>query len=1264
MSLFLRGSSRSSRNKDIQEFGKALASPEQWESAWQAAGGTEGLSDVFLNISVTEVKALSRAIGFCNRGRKVIAREKAIDELLHALLPSHYSGSKVRNHDQRPIWDHYAHMVRACSPEFVGQLLHAKDLSNPLYRKLPLRWVMHKHHELLQTHIIEGIFGGGYVDDHVLQYLEPFLYTQPSRPSPDPKVSASMAFSARVLKLRLEDIDNDKSWPSHISEADILFSLLRRSIRRRLPEAKLRDIIMLGMHLLEAKPKLQLTFQSRRMWHTLVTRWKRAPELYKDVVMLALRLGLGGSQKSIGRNFFEISRAMKAKPELRWPLLHMYCLYVPKQGLDLEKVDDFEPLANQPWPIEMFFQLSKDQAVRLLTGLYDANPEYNFLHGPTGITGISILSNVDITPQKNFNVRLLLTLLQRSSTEIQKRAEHAVDDLRKKAATASQQSDRAKLAKAASAHAIASGSLDLYGETVTWQQRYLRDPLTSKTIFGRDAVMTQEGIDLLSGIPEPFPEDMTLAELASRVEKSNGIIRTFHESMSLAKREPSFHKPDWASVTSLFGAVINCRLDRMKDIPERLLGHETDVYNSIWSDTLAMLDTLSVDFLKTAYAPVQKLFRTLSSTALVTTTKAMLEAGNKNRRKQNRQPEDDTLERLSYDALLQLAQGDNPELAQELILQTILDRPDASSWHRQLLSISFMNRLTAKDAHRMLFAFATAIGEKLEEQSYVKVGEAQPLPSAPPQSVVKVTTVKNLAKLLDKAGFVSADAAVEVLVELFKAGTHRDIRLATLESLLSLLNTLCSEPDANWRSNALIEKIMEALVTIIPVVGSVDERRPPREQDWEEARKTGALPNTSDTSAGLPPLLSAILTAPYSPQYSGLKKLKAEFAERIILPVLWHSQAEHQRWAILFLAKSKVNINADNLSSAPITTQVWDILLGKYPEFIPQKVLDDFNKHIVMTIAPPAALKDFNKSVRANADICKTPEAQRWLSIFDQSIERYSSSGTKILVRMMTRHYWPLSSLPNGMALNKVLDIVIGHASLFLSDYENYTDVWDDFVHDLRHPAKLTQPRADAESIRSMNSRWQKTGRVVLEKVTALVIEEKKKSTQGHKFRILPSARKLCLWLLPYPCFPDATEVDYECKNFAEEMERLLKTFLTGEGDVLRWSKIAEDTTTVSMLLNTAEERLRVALYIGKLSISLDGTEDQRASALNLVRIALSMKLIEDGREGLNSIKSASSEDLVQRLKAMTMEWQRHSDEDIRENVMNWKRRRMIFGTI
>lgn len=1259
------GPSVSTRKKGIEQFGEALADPDQWESAWRAVDGAKGLTNLFAKISVSEVDALTIAIGGCNYGRrhKVERREKAIEELLHALLPLHYPDSELQSHDKRPLQHHYAKMVWACSPEFIDQLIDGGDQSNPLYRGMSVRRLINTHGELLRKHVINDIFGDGLGEHRFHQYLKTLVYSQSVRLGPGSKVTGSMVFAEKVLQLRLRDINNDKRWPAGVSEADLVHSLLQRSLRKRVPEAKLRDVVMLGLQLLKAKPSLKPELQRKAFLSKLIARWMRAPKLYEELLALALHLELGGSQKTIGRDYFptitSFAKSFKEKvPELKWPLLRLYCLHVPKRGIDIDTADDFKLLAEQPWPSDIFYQLSKDQAVRLLEGLHSANPNYSFLEGPART---SILSNRGIMSQQNFNVVLLLTILQRNSKETQKKAGSAIDELRKKAATAREQSDRAQLAKAASNYAIASGSFELYGETVLWQQRYVRDPLTVKVIFGRDAVTTCEGVELLSGIPQELPEDMTLAEVALRVGKANEILMLFHETMRMAKREPSFHQPDWAGVISLFGTAIRQRVNDAKTLQKRLKDPEADLYTAIWAGTLDMLQKVNVDFLNQAYGPIKSLLNELPPTALAAALKAMLEAGKENRSKKDRQLGDDTLERLSYEVLQGLTQSDNPELAQQLVLQTILDRPDASSWHRQLLSVPFMNSLSAQNAHEMLLAFATAIGEKLEEQSYVRVSDTQAPQSTPAPPLVKVTTVKYLAQLLQNAEFISEDVATEILVELFKAGTHIDIRLATLGSLLSVLNNLCSGADGSWRSNNLVEKIMSALEIVIPVAGSVNERRPLRREDWDEARETGTVPETSDISNGLPPLLSAILTAPNGQQYPGLRSLQGEFVTRFLLPILRYSQMEHRRWATLFLAEHKVDFTVNDLPPTPISSGLWDVLLRNYPELIPRTVLEDFNKHIVMTIAPPTALKDFNQSLRKNAGLCNTPKVQHWLAVFGQRMDSYPSSRTQTLLSMI-HHDLPRSSVSNGITFRKLLDMVVEHASLFLDEYETYTDTWSAFVDHLRPPTKLTYSYEDADSIRSMTSKWQKSGRLVLEKVTALVIDKKKKHAREQKLSIFPSTIKLRLWILPYPCFPEPAEVDHRCKSFAEELDELLDTVLEGEANMLRLPGIARDASAVSKMLNTGEERLRVASYIGRLVRSPDRAGDQRSSALKFIRVTLAMKLIEDGQESLKKIGGSALPEqekahvvLVRCLQEEIEEWQGDSDEAIREKVAEWR---------
>lgn len=1248
----LNGRSQFLRKQGIKQFGKALARHEQWETAWAALGGTKGLVDLFAKVSVVEVKLLSRAIGRCNQGQqKIHAREKAVEELLCALLPSHYnSRSIIQSYDKRPISHHYAHMVPACSVEFVKQLLDAKDPSNPLYLHLPASRLTKTHEELLRKRLVDSICGNQPSDRHVERYLNTFLYSQPPRPEPDTNVSASMALASKILQFRLGDIDNEK-WPPTVSEANVLLSLLGRSLKRKFPEAEVHRVIMLGLKLLEAKPQLKLTFQSSDMWNKVIYRWKKDPVLYDNLIAMSLRLGLSGSDKAIGKTYLETSHWLEVKQELRWPLLRLYCLHLPNTGVDIDTASDFTPIAKQTWPSDLFYHLNKAQAAKLLQGLYNACGKRSLLVAPAGT---SILSSSRILSQQNFNVELLLTILQRDSEQIQNRAQEAVGDLRKRAAGAKEQQDRAQLAKAATHYAIASGNLDLYREAVIWQQRYIRDPLTVKVIFGRDAVMTDEGIELLSAIPQPLPDDVSLNEIAMNVAKANEIFKIFHETMLLARREPSFHQPDWAGVTSLFGSAIQRRVNHSEDVQKHLHSPDANVYAEIWDGTLAMLESVSVDFLNQAYAPIRHLLSKLPPTPLAATTKAMLEAGNNKRKSQERQLGDDILERLSYDALVRLANSEKPELAQRLVLETIINRPDASSWHRQLLSISFMNSLPSKDAHQMLLVFATAIGEKLEEQSYVKVGEPQQTTSAP---LVKVTTVKYLAQLLDNAEFISADAAIEILLELFKAGTHRDIRLATLDSLLSLLSNLCSGTDENWRSNSLVEQILDALETVIPVVGSVNERYPPRQQDWEEARESKTLPDISDISTGPPPLLNALLIAPFSPQYRGLKVLRAEFVSRFLLPALRQSQAEHRKWIALFLQKYRATFSLDALPQIPITPSVWVVLLGNYADLIPEVVLEDYNSYLVMRIAPPAILMNFNKKLKNNTDVSNTAEVRHWLTIFDQRIVNYSASGTHTLVHMI-HHSKPNPAIPNGITFPKVLDMVTIHASLFLDRYEDYIDVWNDFVKDLRHPTKATvYPQDTAHGVPSMALAWQKTGRLLLERVADLVVDKRNRALRNQNRSIFPSDILLRLWLLPYPSSASSTELDHQCKAFANEMERLLGSFLSVEANVLRWPKVAADTLTVSELFNTPEERLCVASYIGKLTGSRDGTRDLRSSVLNYVRLGLALELIENGTAVLKrSSRVGVPDELRERLKKMAAEWESDVDEDIREKVAEWEK--------
>lgn len=52
-----------------------------------------------------------------------------------------------------------------------------------------------------------------------------------------------------------------------------------------------------------------------------------------------------------------------------------------------------------------------------------------------------------------------------------------------------------------------------------------------------------------------------------------------------------------------------------------------------------------------------------------------------------------------------------------MVVKTIINRPDASSWHRELLSKKFLGRLSAEHARDLMQTFAIAIQNKVEENT-------------------------------------------------------------------------------------------------------------------------------------------------------------------------------------------------------------------------------------------------------------------------------------------------------------------------------------------------------------------------------------------------------------------------------------------------------------------------------------------------------------------------------------------------------------------
>ncbi|KAK8110168.1 uncharacterized protein PG998_006625 [Apiospora kogelbergensis] len=1182
--------------------------------------------------SVEDVKALAGAIGYGSRKmHKPAAHAAAVDDLLRALVPAHYPGepSGGQSRDRRPIQHHYARMVRASSLEFLDALIRARDTSNPLYTGSSPERLAKRHGAWMQQQVV-GMLSGQIRQSGHLQLRTLFricVTREPGEATEDRHMSASMAFAMRILRGRLDGTFPDQYWPeTGQNELQVLQIVVKKLQKRgRTAKGKVNDLAIFAFELAEAIPRLRTTSQMKDMWGRVFAMWKKDPTQHlESLVAKGLRWGIGGSQRTIGKDCCNHMTAVEPKRELNWPLLRLYCLHVPDKGVDIDTAQDLTGLGKQMWPYELFEYLLPvvpEKVKRLLQGLLDANPEYSFLSPPTnsrigyrspgdysyGSTDApSILSMSNLVKQKNFNVDLLLTMLHRDDPDTQKSAAAAVDKLRKSSATARDQPNRAQYAKGAAAMALATGDLRLYAETIEWQQRFVRDPLTVKVIFANDMVGTKEGIELLAGVPGDLPAGCTLDGLVERMDAADKILLTLTDCHKTAKAEPSFVERDWLSVQCLFDSAFRHRY----------------------------------------WLPLSSL-RSAAST--------LLETDIKRRARKDRQKEDRILESLSYSALLRLAESDNPGLAHELIVQTILERPDASSWHRQFLSTGYLKRLPPKDAQAVLLGLARGVGEKLEEQSFVKVGEAEPAKHAPPHSLVKVTTVKHLAQLLDDADFISTEAAVEVLAELLQAATHRDIRIATLHSLWNVLLQLSPGADGDWLSNPLVERVLAAVESIVPVAASVSCRAV---TDWDAMSRQNELPEFSDDNSTL---LATLLTRTWDDKkYDGLA---AAYVERIVRPLWRDSIAEHRRWTAFFLRRHGAPLDAFELPDVPTYSNAWEHPLSRHWKRMPFTAMETCHAYTVWSLNRPEAQRAFIASLRADAKMRKQADVVHFLDVYD-SRGHYGATPLNPIVKVLESAGQADAQLP------RLVDMATEQCSAMLEDYESNIDGWKAAIARHRPPVVQAMGAEASKAGKSPLAAWDSKGRVVLERMAAMVADKKEANRKLGRQSPLPPLTTIRLVLHPFPRVPkDDEEADKLCDEYTTSLRQTLRSLL--ESNPPQWAQLAQEAKEAVSHTTPSECTLRVAGYLGQLET--DATSPLHLSALNLLLMSVASHLLVNGKSRLATPKvgannnnnmdkdepskrrAAEARLLARRLLDMVGTWLQ-GDELVRDAALEWKR--------
>ena len=592
----LQGHSKQVRFAAIQRFGKDLKSAG-WEDAWQEVRGTNDLLDLFSRLSVLEVKELCNVIGHCP-GRSVvrnhIERQRQITELLQCLMSPLYPSSPYKSNDQRPLHTHYAKMVPACTSDFVESLFRHE--SHPLLEALSKRMLVQHHFELLRRLVLntishvdstEGAAACSDLDDILLGYIPSLLRFAPSLPVVEPRFSSSMSLAVTMLE-RIT-VDQESRFPESMFMSVLMVPLMRRLQAHRVDPSRMQHIVQLAAQYLQTHEhaRAQLSLERGHLLCYITRAWSSAPSLFQECLTVFISLLRGRAQRDLSCYQVLLRQVTKSQ---RYDLLRIICLHSSEIRTNIDADDELKSVPIKRWPIFIFEILQRDHSLCLLRKLVRLSPEANFLELPANRSANrTILSQARSAESVFGDPHLLLAILEPKKKGFEHESQKDIlETLKSKASKSREQTNRAFFAKSAAFHAIASGSLELYDETVQWTRRFLRDAMTVKAVYSPHATITEAGLAMLGGVPDDLVSCDT-AEICERITKANTIMLNLLDAAVTSLREPSFYAPDWYGPLSLFLNVVVIRMNNVGRLKSHYELSEDGVYELLWRPTIEML---------------------------------------------------------------------------------------------------------------------------------------------------------------------------------------------------------------------------------------------------------------------------------------------------------------------------------------------------------------------------------------------------------------------------------------------------------------------------------------------------------------------------------------------------------------------------------------------------------------------------------------------------------------------------------------------------
>ncbi|OBR11172.1 hypothetical protein CH63R_06864 [Colletotrichum higginsianum IMI 349063] len=585
--------SLSERDAAIRAFVKALRSSKTMTPVWDAAAGARGVADIMSNLSIDEVKGLcsglAKTASLSNGRSERHAKLTALVSILGA------DASQSRNNpDKRPLLRYYKQIIPACTTDRVAE-----------YEETAPKWTTRQRSILLRTH--PTIYEAKFLESIFLSKDTKAKLAEIDEQTWTQLINNDYAFGKRLL---LRFLDCGAKLPV---EPDVFMDKLAKPLasrlRRKRPAAQQHltlEILELLVQLVKIHPSLAdklnesltgVVFYTIKLWE--MARSKR-PLIEQHLVDL-LKLVPDNKFKSVD-SIVSFLRAVN--PAVSYRLFRLMILNLQFYGFDVDRasgeIDDSIKKLKGPWPASLFtttFGIKDRQAsLRLFERLAALSPDGSFL-GSAIEAQSSIFDRCRDPDSDRGDSEVLQVFLSRTSTiesgqeqDVANIVETCIQERKNKASSSRDWEGRAFWAVSALNMSIASGSLDIYAETLLWARRFNKDSNTVRHIYDSGNLHTTEGRGLLSGISETSHSTARQdSDVAAGVRFANKIMLQLLETASMALREPGFQKWDWNSVIALPAAVVAQRFRLVNEFQDAWKLTDARVFDLVWKLSLELL---------------------------------------------------------------------------------------------------------------------------------------------------------------------------------------------------------------------------------------------------------------------------------------------------------------------------------------------------------------------------------------------------------------------------------------------------------------------------------------------------------------------------------------------------------------------------------------------------------------------------------------------------------------------------------------------------